>query len=299
MVRARIIVLPAIALAGVALLSGCQGGVLDPQGPVGRAERTILLNALGIMLAVAVPTILATLGFAWWFREGNSAARYRPEFTYSGRVELLVWSIPTLVILFLGGIIWIGSHQLDPAAPLASERKALDVEVVSLDWKWLFIHPEQGVASVNELVVPVDTPLRLSLTSGSVMNAFVVPQLGSMIYTMNGMTTRLNLQADARGEYEGMSAMLSGDGFADMRFKVRVVSADAYGAWAARAKAEGAPLDARGYQALARQGTVRSPVTYRDVEASLFHDIATQKLPAAAGPGGGRGGADVSPRPGG
>ncbi|MBN8902158.1 MAG: cytochrome ubiquinol oxidase subunit II, partial [Rhodospirillales bacterium] len=135
------------ALALVAPLAGC-GGILDPQGPIGAANRTILLNALGIMLVIVVPTIIATLAFAWWFPAGNPRARYLPHFAYSGRIELIVWSIPTLVILFLGGVIWIGSHELDPAKPLNPSQKPREVQVVSLDWKWLFIYPDQGVASV-------------------------------------------------------------------------------------------------------------------------------------------------------
>src|SRR4051812_23290033 len=148
-----------LAVAAAALaLGGCNGGVLDPQGRIGRAERTILFNALAIMLAIVIPTIVATLAFAWWFRASNARARYLPDWAYSGRIELVVWSIPTLVILFLGGVIWIGSYDLDPARPLNSEIEPINVQAVSLDWKWLFIYPDQGVASLNELVVPAGTP---------------------------------------------------------------------------------------------------------------------------------------------
>src|SRR3954453_7944754 len=145
-----------VALLATCLgLAGCKADILDPQGPIGAAEKTILLNSVSIMLAIVIPTIVATLIIAWWFRESNTSAPYRPTFAYSGRIELVVWSIPILVILFLGGIIWIGSHQLDPAQPpsqsaQAPQAKPLDVQVVSLDWKWLFIYPEQGIASVNE-----------------------------------------------------------------------------------------------------------------------------------------------------
>lgn len=286
-----------VTTGAATLLAGCEGGVLDPQGPIGLAQRTILINSLAIMLAIVIPTIVATIAFAWWFREGNSAARYRPEFVYSGRIELIVWSIPTLVILFLGGIIWIGSHQLDPAKPLPG--KPLDIQVVSLDWKWLFIYPGQRIASVNELVVPAGTPLSFSLTSASVMNVFFVPQLGSMIYAMNGMTTRLHLQADRAGEYEGMSAMISGDGFSDMRFKVRAVSGAAFEEWTGKVKQGGPALDAAAYRALARQGVVEAPVTYRDVEPSLFDSIARQKIAPSSGPRTGQPNPETSPRAGG
>ena len=152
------------------------------------------------------PTIAATLAFAWWFRATNTRAAYLPDFAYSGRLELIVWAIPVLVIMLLGGVIWIGSHELDPAKPLASKTPPLDIQVVSLDWKWLFIYPNQGVASVNQLVLPAGVPIHFSLTSGSVMNAFFVPQLGSMIYTMNGMTTQLNLRADTPGTFPAFQA---------------------------------------------------------------------------------------------
>ena len=154
------------SIAAAVALGGCTSGILDPQGPVGAAQRTILLNALAIMLAIVVPTIAATLGCAWWFRESNPRARFLPDWAYSGRIELVVWSIPTLVILFLGGITWIASHELDPARPLESEVRPLNVQVVSLDWKWLFIYPDQGIASVNELVVPAADANSLRLDVG-------------------------------------------------------------------------------------------------------------------------------------
>src|SRR4051794_33106075 len=159
----------AIPVVCATALGGCHTGVLDPKGPVGDAERVILLNSLAIMLAIVVPTIVATVIFAWWFRASNTSARYQPDFVYSGRLELIIWSIPTLVIVFLGGVIWIGSHQLDPGQPLSSSERPLEIQVVSLDWKWLFIYPEQQISSVNELVVPAKRPLHFTLTSGSVM----------------------------------------------------------------------------------------------------------------------------------
>jgi cytochrome o ubiquinol oxidase subunit 2 len=273
-------------------------GVLDPQGPVGIAERTILLNALAIMLAIVVPTILATLAFAWWFRESNSRARYLPDWAYSGRIELVVWAIPTLVILFLGGVTWIGSYDLDPARPLSSHVKPLEVQVVSLDWKWLFIYPEHGVAAVNELVVPAGRPVHFSLTSASVMNAFFVPQLGSMIYAMNGMTTQLHLQADREGDFSGRSSHFSGDGFSRMQFTVRAVSDEAFGGWVRTAQSEGSILDTLSYTALAKQSTDVPPATYRLAEAELFQLIATQALPPAPGPAAGKPARDVSHRTG-
>jgi cytochrome o ubiquinol oxidase subunit 2 len=266
------------------MLAGCSG-VLDPQGPVGAGEKLILLDALAIMLAIVIPVIVATLAFAWWFRASNSRARYLPDWEFSGRIELVVWSIPALVIMFLGGLAWISSHELDPARPLpAGQARPLEVDVVSLDWKWLFIYPSQGVASVNELVVPAGTPLHFRLTSGSVMTAFFVPQLGSMIYTMNGMVTQLHLQADRPGAYPGLASHFSGDGFSGMDFQTQAVTPAAFAAWVSAVRSAGPVLDGPGYVALSRQSQDVAPFTYRAAAPGLFDQIATQRLPPGPGP---------------
>ena len=272
-----------VALAVIATpLAACDEGVLGPRGPIGQAERIILYDATAIMLAVVIPVIALMIAFAWWFRAGNTRARYLPDWEYSGRIEMIVWSIPALVILFLGGIAWISSHDLDPPRPIKSEATPLDVDVVSLDWKWLFIYPDAGVASVNRLVVPVGTPVRFRLTSASVMNSFFVPQLGSQIYTMPGMTTRLNLHADHPGNYQGLSAQFSGDGFSDMRFDLAAVPADQYAAWLEQALAQGQTLDPAAYQALARPSKAVEPITFAHVAPGLFDSISAR--PASADP---------------
>lgn len=284
-----------LLLAGA--VAGCApASILAPAGPIAAANRTILLNSLTIMLAIVIPTIVATLVFAWWFRAGNTKAQYRPDFVYSGRIEMIVWSIPILVILFLGAIIWVGSHDLDPRRPIASRTPPIEVQVVSLDWKWLFIYPQQGIATVNTLVLPVGVPVRFRLTSASVMNSFFVPRLGSQIYTMNGMETQLNLRADRVGQVYGQSSMYSGDGFSDMNFAVRAVPAQAFGQWASHARANGPVLDVPGYVALARQSQDVRPYSYRAVQPKLFEAIVAQRFKPAAGPKQGRGGdAHVSP----
>src|SRR5499426_4357896 len=218
----------ALVLIGAATLGGCSGGVLDPQGPIAAAERLIMLNSTGIMLAIVIPTILATLGVAWWFRASNRRARYMPDFDYSGRLELLVWSIPIMTVILVGGVTWISAYDLDPPKPIASTEKPVKVQVVALDWKWLFIFPDHGIAAVNQLTIPVGTPIRFELTSAGVMNSFFVPQLGSQIYTMAGMVTRINLLADQAGTYRGMSANYSGAGFSDMYFNVDAVPAERF-----------------------------------------------------------------------
>ena len=263
----------AAVLVATVLLSSCRKGVLDPHGPVGTAERLMLYDATAIMLAVIVPVILLTLAFAWWFRAGNRRARYRPDWEYAGRIEMIIWAIPALVILFLGGIAWVGSHQLDPPRALSSNTEPLEVQVVSLDWQWLFIYPGQHIASLNHLVLPAGVPVRFSLTSTSVMNSFFVPQLGSQIYTMAGMATHLNLQADQLGKYQGLSAQFSGEGFSDMLFNVDAVSADGFQAWVSEVRTRSGVLDAPAFVQLARPSRANGTPTYAEVSAGLFDSI--------------------------
>ena len=263
----------AAGLIGAVTLAGCSEGVLSPQGPIASAERQVLFNSLGIMLAIVIPTILATLGVAFWFRSSNWRARYRPDFEYSGRLELLVWSIPAMTVLLVGGVAWVGAHDLDPRKPIASAVNPVRVQVVSLDWKWLFIYPDQGIASVNRLTIPVGTPVSFELTSSGVMNSFFVPQLGSQIYTMAGMVTRLHLQADHPGTYRGLSAQYSGEGFADMRFAVDAVPAAAFSQWVSATRDAGPMLDAQAYADLARPSEAVAPFTYRDVAPDLFNHV--------------------------
>jgi cytochrome o ubiquinol oxidase subunit 2 len=284
------------ALIVVLSVSGCSDGVLDPQGPIGAANAKILLNALAIMLMIVVPTLIAILIFGWWFRASNTRAQYRPDFVYSGGIELVVWGIPILVITFLGGIIYIGSHDLDPFKPIASPHKPTEVQVVSLDWKWLFIYPDEGVASVNELVVPVGVPVHFSLTSASVMNMFFVPRLGSMIATMNGMVTQLHLAADKPGEFYGLSTQYSGGGFSDMNFMLRAVPQDAFAQWVAGTRQTGSALDRTSYLALCQQSRNVRPFTYGTIDATLFNAIVSRQIAACPGPTDGRSGAAARPR---
>ena len=283
------------SLAALAVLSGC-AGILAPAGPVGSAELTILLDSLAIMLAIVIPTIVATLAFAWWYRGSNTRARYLPAWSYSGRLELIVWSIPALVVFFLGGIAWISSHDLDPGNPLPSRAKPLEVDVVALDWKWLFIYPQQGIASVNRLVAPAGVPLHVQLTSATVLNVFFAPRLGSEIYAMNGMRTQLNLQADEPGVYPGLAAHFNGDGFSDMRFEVHAVTPADFADWTAGARAAGPSLDDTSYRMLLRQTENVKPYTYRAVQPGLFEAIVLQKLPPGDGPSTASPRAAVSPR---
>ena len=272
-----------IALLATLCTAGCNnGGVLDPRGPIAAAERLLLINSTAIMLVVVIPVIVATLAFAWWYRSSNVHATRSADESYEGRVEFVTWSIPTLTVILLGGVIWIGSHQLDPRAPIPGESQPLHVDVVSLDWKWLFIYPDEHVAAVNELVIPAARPVEFRLTSATVMNSFFVPQLGSQIYTMGGMTTHLNLLADQPGEYPGVSAMFSGDGFSDMRFIVKAVPPGDFDAWLRQARGAGSALDDASYAELAKPSQNMPPTIYRSVEPHLFERIMDQTM---QGPG--------------
>ena len=250
-------------------------GVLDPRGPVGAAERVILYDATAIMLAVVIPVIVLTLAFAWWFRAGNQRARYLPDWQYSGAIEMIVWSIPALVVLFLGGMAWTSSHDLDPPRPLGTESP-LDVQVVSADWKWIFIYPDQQVASLNRVVVPAGKPVRFRLTSATVMNSFFVPQLGSQIYTMSGMTNQLNLQADQPGTYKGLSAQFSGEGFSDMRFDLVAVPTDQFDAWIAGTRSSGDRLDTARLSELLKPSVADKPAVFGSVAPGLFDAVVSR-----------------------
>ena len=285
------------AISGAALLTGaCNRGILDPVGPVASAEKTILVNSTAIMLAIIIPTMIATVAFAFWFRRGNSKATYRPDWEYSGAIELVVWSIPALTIMLLGGIAWIGSHDLDPSKPLKSATPALNVEVVSLDWKWLFIYPDQGIATVNQLVIPAGTPVNFRLTSATVWNSFFVPQMGTMIYTMPRMATRLNLEADKPGTYNGLSSHFSGDGFPGMQFKVQALPADQFQMWAQGAHA-GPALDGGSYDQLQKPSSYVKPFTYGKVQPGLFDAILSGRRVPSISPRTAPPAMHVSPQP--
>src|SRR5262245_60864884 len=271
----------ALALVGATALGGCSGGVFDPKGPIASAERLLLINSTAIMLVVVIPVIVATLAFAWWYRSSNARASRGSDESYEGRIEFVVWSIPALTVILLSGVIWLGSHQLDPRASIPGESHPLRVDVVALDWKWLFLYPDQGVAAVNQLVIPAGTPVKFRLTSATVMNSFFVPQLGSQIYAMGGMITHLNLLADKPGEYSGFSANFSGEGFPGMRFVVKSVPAADFTAWFEQVRGTGAALDDAGYAELAKPSKAVPPATYRSVEPKLFERIIDLTL---AGP---------------
>ena len=267
----------AAAVAAAALLAGCHDMVLfDPQGDIGVQEKHLILAALGLMLLVVIPVIALTLLFAWRYRESNTRATYAPKWAHSSAIEVVVWSIPCVIVVTLAVLIWRTTHSLDPYRPIASQTKPVRVDVVALNWKWLFIYPDYGVASVNQLAIPVDTPVDFRITAESLMNSFFVPQLGSQVYAMAGMQTQLHLIANQPGTYAGRSAAFSGPGFSDMHFDTVATSRAEFDAWIARAKASPLALDKATYGALS-QPAAKVPVTlYRTVEPGLFDDVVSQ-----------------------
>ncbi|PIL18891.1 hypothetical protein P775_17770 [Puniceibacterium antarcticum] len=255
---------------------------MSPSGDVAAQQKDILLNSTYLMLIIIVPVMLLVVFFAWRYRASNRDATYDPEWSHSTRLELVIWAAPLLIVICLGGLTWVGTHLLDPYRPLdrissttkiTKDRKPLQVEVVSLDWKWLFIYPEYGIATVNELAAPVDRPIEFKLTSSEVMNAFYVPTMAGMIYTMPGMQTMLHGVINEKGIYDGFSSNYSGAGFSGMRFKFHVVSDADFETWVAKSRASDATLDATAYLSLEQPTENVAPKFYSAVSDELYHDI--------------------------
>lgn len=256
------------------LLSGCSNlELFNPKGSIAEQEMQLILVCTGLMLLVVVPVILLTLYFAWRYRESNTRATYAPDWSHSTVIEVVVWTIPCLIVVVLGVLIWRSTHALDPYRPIASDKAPLRVEVVALNWKWLFIYPDHNVATVNELVMPVDTPVAFKLTSESMMNAFFVPQLGSMVYTMAGMQTRLHLIGHTPGTYAGMSSAYSGSGFSDMKFDARVVTEADFQQWLVQARGTGEHLGATRLEVLETPTHGAPMQRFASVDAGLFSGV--------------------------
>ena len=274
---------PAIPLLALAvMLSGCASAVLDPAGDIARQQRDIIYFSTAIMLLIIVPVIVMIILFAWRYRASAKDAVYDPDFDHSTSLELLIWSAPLLIIICLGALTWWSTHLLDPFRPLdriAAGKpvdprvKPLVVQVVSLDWKWLFIYPEQGIATVNELVLPVNRPVRFDMTSSNMMNTFYAPTLAGMIYTMPGMRSQLHAVLNRPGVYDGLSANYSGAGFSDMHFKLYGVDRPGFDNWIARVKASGRTLDTPNYLALEKPSAKVAPQYYSSVDATLFDRV--------------------------
>jgi cytochrome o ubiquinol oxidase subunit 2 len=262
----------AVALLAL-LVAGCDRMVvLNPKGPIADAERGLMIDAFTVMMIVVVPVIVMALWFAWRYREGRNA-RYEPTWAYSARIDANVWLVPALIVIAVAVLLWRTTHKLDPYREIASDKPPLDVQVVAQDWKWLFIYPEQGVASVNQLAIPTGRPISLRITSDTVMNSFYVPALAGQIYAMAGMQTRLQMLADAPGKYVGRNTQYSGGGFSDQFFEVVALDQAGFDAWVARAKQAPARLDPTTYAKLAEKSRLNPIVYYSAVEPRLFDNI--------------------------
>lgn len=257
-------------------ITGCglnTAPILDPKGPIALAERDLLFTAFGFMLIVVIPTFILTFLFVWRYRAANRKARYDPDWSYSGRIDAVIWLVPALIIVALGTLVWTNTHKLDPYRQLASPLPPLEVEVVAQDWKWLFIYPEQKIAVVNELAFPSGRPLSLKITSDTVMNSFFIPALGGQIYAMAGMQTRLNLLADEPGQFVGRNTQYSGKGFSDQHFAAIAMTPADFDAWLATVRQSPDTLDEAAYRVLAKPSE-RHPKTYfSGVAPNLFGSI--------------------------
>lgn len=247
--------------------------VLDPVGKVGVDEKNLIITATLLMLLVVIPVILMTFIFSWKYRISNKSATYTPKWAHSSRIEIVIWTVPILIIMFLGVITYKSSYALDPYRELESNVKPLEIEVVAMDWKWLFIYPEQKIATINKIVFPTNTPINFKITSDTVMNSFFIPGLGGQIYAMAGMKTRLHLIADKKSNLEGIAANFSGAGFTDMKFKAVSSSKDSFDKWVGEVKQSSKKLDANEYQQLTRQSRNNPVVLYSEVTPNLFQKI--------------------------
>jgi cytochrome o ubiquinol oxidase subunit II len=256
------------------LLAGCQGGILDPKGQVAADEKSLIITATLLMLLVVIPVIVMTLVFAWKYRASNTEAEYQPKWSHSNKIEAVVWIVPIIIVCCLAVVTWKTTHKLDPYRPLDSDKPPIKVQVVALNWKWLFIYPDLGIATVNELAFPKDVPVNFRITSDVAMNSFFIPQLGGQIYAMAGMETKLHLIANEAGSYNGISANYSGAGFSGMKFQAIATPTEAdFDAWVKKARASGNTLDADAYLALAAPSENNPPIYYSVGEPRLFDAV--------------------------
>ncbi|KTR84510.1 cytochrome O ubiquinol oxidase [Novosphingobium barchaimii] len=265
-----------------ALLGGCDWIVLNPAGDVARQQADLVVISTWLMLLIIVPVMGLTIFFAWKYRAANTEAQYEPEWSHSTQLELVIWSAPLLIIIALGALTWVATHMLDPyrtinrighARPVPATAQPLDVQVVALNWKWLFIYPQQGIATVNELVVPTDRPLRFRITSSAVMNSFYAPALAGQIYAMPGMETKLHAVLNQPGRFEGFSANYSGAGFSHMRFAMRGTDEAGFDRWAAAVRKGAASLDRTAYLTLEKPSEKEPIRHYASVMPDLFDAV--------------------------
>ncbi len=255
--------------------------VLEPRGPVARQEFDLLMTGLALSLVVVVPVFSLLFAFAWKYREGNRKAKYSPDMDGNRIAETVWWIVPSILILIISILTWNSSHQLDPYKPLTSTKPQMTIQVVALDWKWLFIYPEQNIASVNFVQFPKDTPVDFEITADAPMNSFWLPQLGGQIYAMPGMATQLHLMASQEGTYNGSSANISGSGFAGMAFKAKSSSDGDFDKWVRSVKNSGSDLSMQAYDKLAEPSSYNPVTYYASAQSGLYDSVIMKYMPVA------------------
>jgi cytochrome o ubiquinol oxidase subunit II len=276
-VLAVLLVLLLVAIGAFALLHGHTVDVLNTKGTIGNQERSLILFALALSLLVVIPVFTMLFAFAWKYREGNTKAKYRPDWDHNAFIEGTWWLIPSVLIIILSVVTWNSSHQLDPYKPL-NGKNPLTIQVVALDWKWLFIYPKQNIATVNFVQIPEKTPVNFLITADAPMNSFWIPQLGGQIYAMPGMSTQLHLNANSIGDFHGSSANISGEGFAGMTFTARSSTQGDFNQWVSAAKQSSAKLNLAAYNQLAEPSQNNRPTFYAASEPNLYDMIITKYM---------------------
>lgn len=271
-------ILGAIVQWTLVLMLGIEFPVLNPKGIIGLKERNLIVISLGLMCLVVIPVILMTFFFSWKYREGNEKAKYSPNWNHSHLAEVIWWGVPCVIILILSVITWKSAHELDPFKPIAHDKKPLTIQVVALRWKWLFIYPEQNIATVNYIQFPEQTPLVFEITADAPMNSFWIPQLGGQIYAMPGMKTKLHLMATEQGYFRGSSANLSGKGFAGMVFEARATSDEEFDRWVASVHESPHSLNQGEYDQLVRPSEYNPTASYVLEDGELFERIVMKPM---------------------
>lgn len=276
--------LSVVTLFSVALIfSKGTFAVLDPAGSIAEEQRQLIIIASALCLLVVLPVFAMTVGIVWKYREGNTKAKYQPEWDHSRLAETIWWGGPLLIIIALGAVIWQSSHSLDPFRPISSSKQPLTVQVIALQWKWLFIYPEQNIATVNFMQLPVDRPINFRITADSPMNSFWIPQLGGQIYAMPGMETRLHLMALKPGDYRGVSANLSGEGFAGMKFTARASTETEFQRWINDVKRGDARLTQQAYDALAQPSANAPKMLFASNDAAIYRSVINTYMSHGSG----------------
>lgn len=273
----RFLIMPAVTLLG-----GCNSHLvlLDPKGPIGAHEKTLIVTAFLLMMIVVIPVFVMAFYFPWKYRASNDSASYRPRWSHSTRIELVVWLVPAIIVTTLSYLVWTDSHALSPFRALASTQKPVTIEAVALDWKWLFIYPDQHIATVNKVEFPVGVPVKFRITSDTVMTSFFIPQLGSQIYAMAGMQTLDHLMADEPGTYTGLNSQFSGPGFSNMHFKVVATSQKEFQKWIAQVRTSDSKLSLATLQELEKPSSVNPVTYYSSVRPNLFERILHRYMSA-------------------